>query len=130
MVSIKQVVIFESSKYKDEAKKFLSYLIEPENLKLYIQGSQGRFFPVMPQLLEDPFWQNSSDPHISKASQQFYRIRPFAQALNPAYSEVQNQNIWGKVIAEMVSKDLSAQEATDQAIAQIKAIFQDWQSLS
>lgn len=127
MVSIKQVVIFESSKYKDEAKKFLSYLIEPENLKLYIQGSQGRFFPVMPQLLEDPFWQNSSDPHISKASEQFYRIRPFAQALNPAYSEVQNQNIWGKVIAEMVSKDLSAQEATDQAIAQIKAIFQDWQ---
>lgn len=127
MVSIKQVVIFESSKYKDEAKKLLSYLIEPDNLKLYIQGSQGRFFPVMPQLLEDPFWQDSNDPHISTASKQFYRTRPFAQALNPAYSEVQSQNIWGTVIAEMVTKDLSAQAATDRAIAAIKTIFQDWQ---
>jgi len=127
VVSIKQVVIFESSRYKDEAKQFLSYLIEPDNLKLYIQGSQGRFFPVMPQLLEDPFWQDSTDPHISTASQQFYRTRPFAQALNPAYSEVQNQNVWGKVITEMVTEDLSAQDATDRAIAAIKTIFQDWQ---
>lgn len=127
VVSIKQVVIFESSKYKDEAKQFLSYLIEPDNLKLYIQGSQGRFFPVMPQLLEDPFWQDSTDPHISTASQQFYRTRSFAQALNPAYSQVQSRNVWGKVIAEMVSEDLSPQDATNRAIAAIKTIFQDWQ---
>jgi len=127
MVSLKQVVIFENAKYKDEAKRFLSYLIEPDNLKLYIQGSQGRFFPVMPELLDDPFWQDSTDPHISVASKQFYRTRPFAQALNPAYSEVQSQNVWGQVIADMVSKDLSGQEAANQAIAAIKKIFQDWQ---
>ena len=127
LVSIKQVVIFESSQYKQEAKKFLSYLIQPENLKRYIQGSQGRFFPLTADLLQDPFWQDSTDPHILAASQQFYRTRPFGQALNPAYSEVQKQNIWGRTIADVVGENVSVEAATDKAIEQIKAIFQEWQ---
>ncbi len=126
LVSIKQVVVFESSQYKQEAKKFISYLIQPENLKLYIQGSQGRFFPVMPQLLQDPFWQDPNDPHIFTGSKQFERIRPFGQSLSPAYSEVQSQNIWGKAIADIVGKNVSVEASTNQAIAQIQAIFEAW----
>ncbi|MDX1977135.1 MAG: ABC transporter substrate-binding protein [Pseudanabaenaceae cyanobacterium bins.68] len=125
-VALKQAVIFESSTQKQAAKEFLTYLTKPENLGAYIQGSQARFFPVMPKLLDDPFWKKSKDPHISVAIQQFSRALPFPHTLNPAYSQVQLQNVWGAAIQSIARSEASPEQAAETAIAKIKQIFADW----
>ncbi|MEB3341181.1 ABC transporter substrate-binding protein [Okeania sp.] len=128
LVSIKQPVIFTSSAHPKLAKEFLSYLIQPENLGAYIKGARGRYFPIMPQLWEDPFWNNTKDPHISVASQQLTanQTRLFKNSINPAYSQVHSENIWGKAMRQILIEGLSPTEATDIAIKRITEIFAQW----
>lgn len=129
-VSVKQVLTFSQSKHPEAAKDFLSYLIQPENLAEYLEGSAGRYFPVMPQLLAEPFWQDESDPHISAAAKQFREgaTRPMYQALNPAYSQVLAENVWGHALERAIVDDRSPTEAADEAIARIKEIFAEWEN--
>lgn len=126
LVAVKQAVIFEKSTHKDTAKSFLSYLVQPKNLVAYIKGSQGRFFPVMPQLLQDSFWTDPNDPHISVAVRQFKQTRPFYSVLNPAYTQVQSANVWGNVIKSITQGTRSLEQGADDALTQIKQIFSDW----
>ena len=125
LVSIKQPVIFTSSAHPKLAKEFLSYLVQPENLGPYIKGAKGRYFPIMPQLWSDPFWKDTKDHHISVASQQLTanQTRLFKNSINPAYSQVHSENIWGKAMRKVLIEGLSPTEAIDQAINRIKEIF-------
>ncbi|MGB3512379.1 MAG: ABC transporter substrate-binding protein [Microcoleaceae cyanobacterium] len=130
LVSIKQPIVFKSSAHPELAKEFLSYLIQPDNLGPYIKGSKGRYFPIMPQLWEDPFWHDTKDPHISVASQQFTESQThlFDTSINHAYSQVHLENIWSKAMQQVVIEGLSPTEATDQAIKRIKEIFSQWEN--
>ncbi|NEO58756.1 MAG: carbohydrate ABC transporter substrate-binding protein, partial [Okeania sp. SIO3B5] len=130
LVSIKQPVIFTSSTHPKLAKEFLSYLIKPDNLGAYIKGARGRYFPIMPQLWEDPFWSETKDPHICEASQQLTasKTRLFKNSINPAYSQVHSENIWGKAMRQILIEGLSPTEATDIAIKQITEIFSQWET--
>ena len=125
LVSVKQPVIFTSSPNPELAKNFLSYLVKPDNLGPYIKGAKGRYFPIMPKLWKDPFWSNTKDPHISVASQQFTesKTRLLHNSINPAYSQIDSENIWGKAMEKVLTKSLSPTAATDQAINRIKEIF-------
>ncbi|GGA58310.1 ABC transporter substrate-binding protein [Okeania sp. KiyG1] len=128
LVSIKQPVIFTSSAHPKLAKEFLLYLLQPENLGSYIKGARGRYFPIMPQLWEDPFWRDTKDPHISEASQQLSasKTRLFKNSINPAYSQVNSENIWGKAMRQILIEGLSSTEVTDIAIERITEIFSQW----
>ena len=130
LVTIKQALIFAEAQNIQAAKDFLAYLVQPERLGIYVKGSLGRWFPVMPSLLEDAFWQDSKDPHVSVAVQQFQQrpTRPFYHALNPAYAQVQAENIWGQAIASVIATGVSPEAAVDQAIADIQGIFVEWES--
>lgn len=122
----KQAVIFEASSNKKLANNFLAYLLKPENLGAYLKDSQGRYFPVMPSLLQDPFWNDPKDPHVFSASKQYKDTLPFPQVFNPAYTEVQAQKVWGNAILNVVKNGLTPEQATDQAITEIKKIFAEW----
>lgn len=126
IVELKQVVIFATSQRQKVAKAFLAYLAQPENLQAYTQGAQARYLPVMPQLLEDPFWQDPRNSHIQVALQQLQNTRPAFQVFNPAYGEVAAQNVWGGVIRAIATGELSIEAATTRAITEIKAIFAAW----
>ncbi len=128
ILGIKQVVIFEKSKHKDQAKSFMKYFLRPEILNKFIkEGSKGRLIPVMPQLLEDPFWKEA-DPHFSSAINQLLKepTRPSYEAINPAYSVVLEKNIWPKTILNIVRDKVSPEEAATKAISQIVDIFSNW----
>lgn len=127
VVELKQAVIFSQSSQQQAAKNFLSYLAQPENLAAYTKGAQGRYLPVMPELFDDPFWQEQRDPHISVAVEQLQDTRPAYQVFNPAYGEVAAQNVWGQVIRKIAIGELSLEQATDQAISQIDSIFAAWE---
>lgn len=128
LVSIKQILTFASSTHLPAAKDFLSFLIQPENLGKYLKFSGGRYFPVMPQLLSDKFWQDKSEPHISVAVKQFREgtTRPLNYVVNPAYSQVLSENVWGRAIEQVIVDGLSTTDATYKAISKIQEIFAQW----
>ncbi|MEL7520727.1 MAG: ABC transporter substrate-binding protein [Cyanobacteria bacterium J06553_1] len=127
VIEIKQAVVFAASENQDAAKSFLTHLTQPENLATYTEGSQGRYLPVMPELFEDPFWQDARDTHISVAVEQLENTRPAYQAFNPAYGEVAAQNVWGNTMRKIALENMPIEVAADQAIADIQQIFAEWQ---
>jgi multiple sugar transport system substrate-binding protein len=126
LVAVKQACLFEASTNKEIAKSFLSFLTSPDNLSEFVKGSQGRFFPVMTKQLAEPFWNDPKDPHISVAVRQLKKTRPFYTVVNPAYTKVQSQNVWGKAIRSIDVDSKPPDQAADKAIADIKQIFTDW----
>ncbi|NEQ35920.1 MAG: carbohydrate ABC transporter substrate-binding protein [Okeania sp. SIO3I5] len=128
LVSVKHILTFKSSSNLEQAKNFLSFFIRPENIGKYLKLSGGRYFPVMPQLLLDEFWQDQTEPHISVAVKQYQEsaTRPFNYVVNPAYSQVLSENVWGKAIERVIIDGLSTADATDEAIAKIQEIFAQW----
>ncbi|MEH2052454.1 hypothetical protein [Nostoc sp.] len=53
--------------------------------------------------------------------------RPFYFVQNPAYSLVLKDNVWGKALNRIIVEQISPELATDEAIARIKQIFDQWQ---
>ena len=127
VIEIKQAIVFAASNNQDVAKSFLTYLTQPENLATYTEGSQGRYLPVMPELFEQPFWQDPRDTHISVAVEQLENTRPAYQAFNPAYGEVAAQNVWGNTMRKVALESMPIEQAADEAIADIQRIFSEWQ---
>lgn len=128
ILGIKQLVIFEKSKHKEDAKSFMKYFLKPEVIGRFIrEGSKGRMVPVMPQLLEDEFWKDN-DPHFAAVINQLLRqpTRPSYEAVNPAYSVVLERNIWAKGILQILRNQASVEQAADKAIADIVDIFSNW----
>ncbi|MEI6064379.1 MAG: hypothetical protein WCQ26_07285, partial [Pseudanabaena sp. ELA748] len=124
--AVKQAVIFAGSANQDTAKKLLSHIIQPANLSIYLKGAGGRYFPTMPQLLEDPYYKDSQDPHILSVSKQFQNTRSFYTAQNPAHSEVGAKQVWGKMIKSVAQGAATPEKASDAAIAEIKDIYTQW----
>ena len=67
--AVKVGVIFEASKNKAKAKEFLTFLMEEDNLRPYVEGALGRWFPVTKESQESPFWQ--ADKHRKAVYDQF-----------------------------------------------------------
>ncbi|MEM1281826.1 MAG: ABC transporter substrate-binding protein, partial [Cyanobacteria bacterium P01_H01_bin.152] len=132
LASIKQALIFSEANNPQAAKDFLRYLIEPKRLNAYVKGALGRWFPVMDAALSDPFWADPADPHISVAVQQFTQspTRPFYHAVNPAYAQVQADNVWGQAIGHVVTDGWTPEAAVDEAIGQIQKILAEWENQS
>ena len=100
----------------------------PEVVSDYLKAAGGRFFPVNNKSWSDPFWTDPADPHISTAAKPFInqQTRLSHTALNPAYSLVLQEGIWGQALNDIVVDKISPEQAADKAIAQIKAIFKNW----
>lgn len=123
---VKQIAIFKDAPQREEAKDLVTFLVEPKNLEVYLEGAQGRFFPVMPAIASGNFWTNKKDPHISVAVEQFKNTRASYLVLNPAYSQVLDQNIWGEAIYNIATKKSTVEKAADEAIKKIETIFSQW----
>lgn len=125
LVAIKQIVSFENSPHPAIAKDFLSYFVQPENVGSYIQLSGGRYFPVMPQLLSQPLWQDSQDPHIRQAVKQFTLspTLPLPTITQQNYAGVFSKNIWGQAMEKILVDKMPVEQASQEAIAEIKQLL-------
>lgn len=123
-VAVKQAVIFAESKNKAGAKSFMATLLQPENLKPYVEGSLGRWFPTMPELANTPFWTDAKDPHKSIAHRQYTtgQLAPFPTVANAAFSALQNENVFGKAIGRIIVDKWTSDRAIDEMIARIKEL--------
>jgi multiple sugar transport system substrate-binding protein len=126
---IKQIIILNQGKHPEAAKAFATYLIQPSHLnKLLKEGFKGRFLPVMPQLLSDPYWQNQADPHLSTALKIQEQPSPVPyEILHPAYSQILSQQVWGEMVLKILKEGDSPVAAADWAINQITSIWREWE---
>ena len=119
--AVKVGVIFQDSKNKARAREFLRFLLEEENLRPYVEGALGRWFPVTKLSQESPFWQ--ADKHRKAVYDQFKAgTLPFEFTKNYKFTILNNENVWAKAMNRVVSEKVSVEKAVDEMIARIKEV--------
>jgi multiple sugar transport system substrate-binding protein len=119
--AVKVGVIFEASKNKARAKEFLAFLMEEDNLRPYVEGALGRWFPVTKASQESPFWQ--ADPHRKAVYNQFKAgTLPFEFTKNYKFTILNNENAWAKAMNRVVNEKVPVDKAVDELIARIKEV--------
>jgi multiple sugar transport system substrate-binding protein len=129
LLSVPLCFIPKGAKNVDGAKDFLKYFIQPDKLNNYLKQARGRWVPVMPASVKsDPFWMDPADPHCPVAVRQAL-VTPtvsWFQIRNPAYADVNAKQVWMAAEANITQKGWTAEKATDDALAQIKTIFEKY----
>lgn len=121
---INQILAPEAGRHPEAAQDFLAYILRNNDLNRLIQGFKGRILPVMPELLDHAFWRDSRDAHISTAVKLLDIPCQWAyEVVNPAFSEVQRQQIWAKAIRRIVQDKSSVAMAVSWTIEQIREIY-------
>ncbi len=119
--AVKVGVIFEASKNKAKAKDFLKFLMEEDNLRPYVEGALGRWFPVTLASQASPFWQ--ADRHRKSVYDQFKAgTTPFEFTKNWKFTILNNENAWAKAMNRVVNEKVSVDKAVDELIARIKEV--------
>lgn len=124
MTAIKTAVIFKDSENQEGAKDFMRFLYEPDNIGPYLEGSLGRWFPVMPELQNSPYWTETDDPHRQVHWRQYMERpqNPFPFVYNHRFITIMAENAIGKAVGRMVLEGLSAEEAADELIERINTV--------
>jgi multiple sugar transport system substrate-binding protein len=122
--SIKNALIFKESKNKALAKEFMTFLLQPENLAPYLEGSLARWFPVDKRLIETAYWKDQSDPHKAVEVRQYTQreLVPYPQVYNYKMIQVNAENVYGKAVTRVVLDKLTPAQAVDEMIKRMKEI--------
>jgi len=125
MVSVKQVLIFKQSGHVENAKSFMRVLLKLENIGPMLKGMLGRFMPVMPALINDPFYSDPADPHKSAMFKQFTEAPtvPFPQSYNRNYAKVMAEQLWTKMMGRIVLDGWSTEKAVDELIERMTKLM-------
>jgi multiple sugar transport system substrate-binding protein len=119
--AVKVGVIFQESKNKTRAREFLKFMLEEENLRPYVEGALGRWFPVTKASQESPFWQ--ADRHRKAVYDQFKAgTLPFEFTKNYKFTILNNENVWAKAMNRVVNEKVPVDKAVDELIARIKQV--------
>ena len=114
------IVVPADATHPEEAKQFLSYLLQPGAFKQWNEELKGRFLPPMTDLVNTPFWQDPADPHFAAILDlQTKPTRPYPQALNPAYADIAEQEILTGALEKIIREGVSPEAAADEAIARV-----------
>src|SRR5581483_3750911 len=90
---VKTGLIFANAPHKAQAKEFVKFLMQEENLGPYVEGALGRWFPVTVAGQQSPFWQ--ADRHRKAVYAQFTGgTTPFDFTKNYKFTILNNENVW------------------------------------
>jgi multiple sugar transport system substrate-binding protein len=119
--AVKVGVIFQAAKNKAKAKEFVRFLLEEENLRPYVEGALGRWFPVTVAGQKSGFWQ--ADKHRMAVFEQFAAgTLPFEFTRNWKFTILNNENVWAKAMKRVVHDNAPVDKAVDEVIARIKQV--------
>ncbi|MBI1773815.1 MAG: extracellular solute-binding protein [Proteobacteria bacterium] len=123
-VATKQAVIFRDAKNKAGARSFLAFLLTPEQIGPYVEGSFGRWFPTSLTVANTPFWTDGKDPHRSVVFKQYTTnpLSPFPSSLNAGLVQAQNENVFGRAIGRIVIDNWSVDKAVDEMFGRLKEL--------
>jgi multiple sugar transport system substrate-binding protein len=119
--AVKVGVVFADSKNKPKAREFVAFLLQEENLRPYVEGALGRWFPVTKEGQESPFWQQ--DRHRKAVYEQFKAgTVTFEFVKNWKFTILNNENVWAKAANRIINEKVPVDKATDELIARIKQV--------
>ncbi len=119
--AVKTGVIFENAKNKKRAMEFVAFIMEEQNLRPYVEGSLGRWFPVLKESMESPFWQ--ADSHRKAVYNQFKAgTVTFEMTKNWKFTVLNNENVWAKAANRVINEKVPVDKAVDEMIARIKEV--------
>ena len=130
--AVKTIIIPKDSKNPRLAKEFIKFVVEKNRFSEYIKAANGRWFPAFTDVAADPFWRTGhkgpkgqKDMHVPVATTIFLdrENKVFEHYKNPAFSQLYDENVWGKAMARIAIDKWSADRAADEAIERMKAIF-------
>lgn len=118
---VKTGLIFANAKNKAEGKQFIAFLMQEDNVRPYVEGALGRWFPVTKASQASPFWQ--ADRHRKAVWNQFTGgTAPFDFTKNWKFTILNNENVWAKAMNRVVSEKVPVDKAVDELIARIKQV--------
>jgi multiple sugar transport system substrate-binding protein len=119
--AVKIGVIFADSKNKTGAKDFIKFMLQDENLRPYVEGALGRWFPVTKVAQESQFWQ--ADRHRKAVYNQFKAgTTSFEFTKNYKFTILNNENVWMKAANRVLNDKVPVEQAVDEMIARIKQV--------
>ena len=119
--AVKVGVIFAASKNKAGARDFLKFMLEEENLRPYVEGAFGRWFPVTLASQASAFWQ--ADKHRKAVYDQFKAgTTPFEFTRNWKFTLLNDENAWARAMNRVVRENVPVDKAVDELIARIKEV--------
>jgi multiple sugar transport system substrate-binding protein len=119
--AVKVGVIFADAKNKAKGKDFVKFMLQDENLRPYVEGALGRWFPVTKVAQESPFWQ--ADRHRKAVYNQFKAgTTSFEFTKNYKFTILNNENVWMKAANRVLNDKVPVDQAVDEMIARIKQV--------
>ena len=123
------VLIPKGAKNLDVAKDYLKFLSKPASINEMLKVGLARRVPSMPQLVkDDPWWLDKSDPHrVAYVTQALLSPTvPQLWALNPAFSQVQNEHVFPNGWAEVAQQGIKPEAAAEKALKRVQEIFANY----
>lgn len=121
-VAVKTAVVFADARNKRRAMEFLAFMMQPDNLGPFVEGSLGRWFPVTRAGVQSEFW--NADPHRRAVREQFAQgTVPFEFVYNFRFTQVNAENVWARAVQRVAQERIPPAQAVDEMIARIRVIL-------
>ncbi|MGL5361562.1 MAG: ABC transporter substrate-binding protein [Bosea sp. (in: a-proteobacteria)] len=122
LAATKTAVVFADAKNKKRGKEFMAFMMKDENLRPFIEGSLGRWYPTTIAATQSPFW-SSGDKHRAVVHRQFSEgTVPFQFVYNYKFTAVNAENVWAKAMQRVIQDKITPAAAVDEMIARVKQI--------
>jgi multiple sugar transport system substrate-binding protein len=109
------------------AKEFMKFFMQPDVMNENLKGGLGRWVPVIPSIVkEDSWWTDpKSDPHrLPYVTEAVLKpTLPAYNGFNPAWGEVNAEQVFGQAHADVIKNGATASDAIDKAFRRIEQIF-------
>ncbi|WP_428492581.1 ABC transporter substrate-binding protein [Rhodopila sp.] len=108
------------------SKDFMKYFMQPAVMDQNLKGGLGRWLPAIPEIVKsDPFWLDPKDPHRPPYVKEgaLGPTLPSYNAYNPAWGQVQAEQLWTLAVADVIKNSMTPKAAVDKAIKRAEALF-------
>ncbi len=115
----------KGAKNSEVAKDFMKYYMQPEVMNANLKTGLGRWVPAITDLCKtDPWWLDPADPHrVAYTSQAIGATRPLYNGFNPAWGQVEAEQLFMSTVADVVKNGMTPQAALDKAFKRANEIF-------
>ena len=115
----------KGAKNAEVAKDFMKYYMQPEVMNANLKTGLGRWVPAITDLCTtDPWWQDASDPHRGPYVRQAIGLtRPLYNGFNPAWGQVEAEQLAMTSVADVVKNGMTPQAAVEKAFKRAQEIF-------
>jgi len=115
----------KGAKNSEVAKDFMKYYMTPEVMNANLKTGLGRWVPAITDICKtDPWWLDPADPHrVAYTSQAIGETRPLYNGFNPAWGQVEAEQLFMSSVADVVKNGMTPQAALDKAFKRANEIF-------